>query len=383
MQFQMNYLPAELTNLAECHVPLLDFVATQAPIYRKNMQTEPEMAKRFPNHRGWTIRTESGVFGASAWAFNIPANAWYCHHFWQHFEFGQDRDFLRTKAYPIMKETCEFWIDHLITLPDGRFATPDGWSAEWGPREPAVTYDQELIWDVFNNTVAAANILGVDKDFRDQIAGMRDKLVRPSIGKHGQLKEWFEDKDDMTSTYRHVSHLWGFFPGKQITVQGTPEWAAAAKVSLNARGDEASGWSSAWKINFWARFLDGERAHKLVRTLLRPAQKLGDLPANHSGTYTNLLDACPPFQIDGNFGATAGMAEMLLQSHTEVIHLLPALPKAWPVGKVTGLRARGNFTVDMEWKDGKVTNFRIASPEPREVKVRVNGETKAIRSEKI
>lgn len=157
---------------------------------------------------------------------------------------------------------------------------------------------------------------------------------------------------------------------------------AAAKVSLNARGDEASGWSTAWKINFWARFLDGERACKLVRTLLRPAQKLGDLPVNHSGIYVNMLDACPPFRIDGNFGATAGIAEMLLQSHTGEIHLLPALPKAWSEGKITGLRARGGFTVDLELKDGKVINYRIASADPREVKVSINGETKTIQSAK-
>ena len=383
INIQMNYWPAELTGLPECQVPFFDFIAAQAPIYRKNMLTQPDMVKQFPNHRGWTLRTESGVFGASSWVLNIPANAWYCHHLWQHFEFGQDRQFLRAKAYPIMKEICEFWIDHLITMPDGRLATPDGWSAEWGPHEPAVTYDQELIWDLFNNTVAAADVLGVDKEFRDKIAGMRDKLVTPSIGKHGQLKEWFEDKDDMTNTYRHVSHLWGFYPGKQITLHGTPEWAAAARVSLNARGDEASGWSSAWKINFWARFQDAERAHKLVRTLLRPAQKLGDLPANHSGIYANLLCACPPFNSDGNFGGTAGIAEMLLQSHAGEIHLLPALPAAWPTGKVTGLCARGNFTVEIEWKEGKVTNYRIASSEPREVKVRVNGETKTIHSEKM
>ena len=381
IDLQMCYWLAELTGLAECHDPLFDFIAAQAPVYRKNMQTDPEMAKRFPNHRGWTIRTETGVFGASAWQLNTPANAWYSHHFWQHFEFGQDRQFLRDQAYPMMKQVCEFWIDHLITMPDGRIATPDGWSAEWGPREPAVTYDQELIWDLFNNTVAAADVLGTDKEFRDRIAGMRDKLVTPSIGKHGQLKEWFEDKDDMTSTYRHVSHLWGLYPGKQISLQRTPEWAAAAKVTLNARSDDspdaAVGWSAAWKVSYWARLRDPERAYKLVRTFVRPLPVSG----NDNGLGANLINRT--FQLEGEFGFTAGIAEMLLQSHAGEIELLPALPKAWPTGKVTGLRARGGFIVDIGWKEGKVTHYRVASSRPREVKVRVNGEPKTIRSVKL
>ena len=381
IDLQVCYWLAEVTALAECHVPFFDFVAAQAPVYRKNMQIDPAMAKRFPNHRGWTLWTVTGVFGASGWELNIPANAWYCHHFWQHFEFGQNREFLRDQAYPTMKQVCEFWIDHLITMPDGRLATTDGWSAEWGPCEPAVTYDQELIWDLFNNTVAAADLLGVDKAFRDKIAGMREKLVTPSVGKHGQLKEWFEDKDDMTSTYRHVSHVWALHPGKQITLQGTPELAAAAKVTLNARGDEAAGWSLAWKVHLWARLQDAERAYKLVSNLLRPIQKGGGLPGYPSGLEMNLVNRS--FQVEGNLGVTAGMAEMLLQSHAGEIHLLPALPKAWPDGKVTGLRARGGFTVDMEWKDGRVTKYRIASPERREVKVRVNGETKTLQSERI
>jgi alpha-L-fucosidase 2 len=407
IDLQMNYWPSDLTGLGECHVPLLDFIAAQAPVYRKNMLRDPEMVKRFPNHRGWTLRTETGVFGASSWELNTPANAWYCHHLWQHYEFGQDRAYLREKAYPLMKETCEFWIDHLITMPDGRLATPDGWSAEWGPREPAVTYDQELIWDLFNNTVAAADVLGVDKAFRDQIAGMRDKLVTPSIGKHGQLKEWFEDKDDMTSTYRHVSHLWALYPGKQITLQGTPELAAAAKVSLNARTDDTPGrdsaggvaWSIAWKINFWARLRDGDRAYTLVRKFVRPekVQEKGKLSPDNF-LAPNLINR--QYQLEGPWGFTAGIAEMLLQSHisgtgfqpvvsanptlgqdaqaTHEIHLLPALPAAWPTGKVTGLRARGNFTVDIEWKDGKVTHYRITSPQPREIKVRANGQVKTV-----
>jgi alpha-L-fucosidase 2 len=386
IDLQMCYWPADLTGLGECHVPLLDFIAAQAPVYRKNMQRDPEMVKRFPGHRGWTIRTESGVFGASSWELNTPANAWYCHHLWQHFEFGQDREFLRTRAYPIMREICEFWIDHLITMPDGRLATPDGWSAEWGPREPAVTYDQQLIWDLFNNTVAAADVLGVDKPFRDQLAAMRDKLVTPSVGKHGQLKEWLEDKDDMESRYRHVSHLWALYPGQQITPRGTPEWAAAARVSLNARGDDergkdapsgAVGWSIAWKASFWARLHDAERAYKLVRMFVRPQSK----QATDSFVGANLINRL--FQLEGQFGHTAAIAEMLLQSHAGDIHLLPALPAAWPDGKVTGLRARGGFIVDLEWKKGKVIRYRVASHEPRDVKVRVNGEAKTIRAVKL
>jgi alpha-L-fucosidase 2 len=215
---------------------------------------------------------------------------------------------------------------------------------------------------------------------------MRDKLVTPSVGKHGQLKEWLEDKDDMESRYRHVSHLWALYPGKQITPQGTPEWAAAAKVSLNARGDDergkdapsgAVGWSIAWKANFWARLHDAERAYKLVRMFVRPRSE----KATDSFVGANLINRL--FQLEGQFGHTAAIAEMLLQSHAGDIHLLPALPAAWPDGKVTGLRARGGFIVDLEWKKGKVIRYRVASHEPRDVKVRVNGEAKTIRAVKL
>jgi alpha-L-fucosidase 2 len=385
IDLQMCYWPAETTGLGECHLPFLDFIAAQAPIYRANMRRDPEMAKLFAGHRGWTIRTETGVFGASSWELNTAANAWYCHHLWQHFEFGQDREYLRKHAYPVMKEISEFWIDHLITMPDGRLATPDGWSAEWGPREPAVTYDQELIWDLFNNTAAASAVLDEDKHFRDQIIAMRDRLVTPSIGKYGQLKEWFEDKDDMSSRYRHVSHLWGLYPGKQITPEATPDWAAAAKISLAARGDNERGkdapngavsFSLVWKANFWARLNDTERPYKLLRMLMRPQSKQGS--DNFIGS--NLINRL--FQLEGQFGYTSAVAEMLMQSHTGEIHLLPALPSAWPKGKASGLRARGGFIVSFEWSDGKITSYHIQSSEPRDVKVRLNGELKTIRSER-
>ena len=235
--------------------------------------------------------------------------------------------------------------------------------------------------DLFTNTIAAADILGIDRDFRAHIADLRSRLLQPKIGKWGQLQEWETDRDDPKNTHRHVSHLFALHPGRQITVNGTPALAAAARVSLDARGDESTGWSTAWKINFWARLHDGDRAHKLIGNLLR---LVGDTRTDYNkggGVYANLLDAHPPFQIDGNFGYTAGICEMLLQSGEDGLTLLPALPKAWPSGRVTGLRARGGFTVDITWAEGRVTACRIKAASPRDVVVRYNGLTKTVRSE--
>lgn len=372
---QMNYWPADVANLNECFLPYATWLNSIRDVRR-------EATHEAFGVRGWTMRAENGVFGGSTWEWVESGSAWCLQNIWEHYAFTGDKDYLRDLAYPMMKEVCGFWLDRLKALPDGTLVAPNGYSPEHGPREDGVSHDQQLVWDLFNNTVEAADAIGVDREFRDLLASKRDKLLGPKIGKWGQLQEWMVDRDDPKDTHRHLSHLVALHPGRQITPQTTPEWAEAARVSLNARGDVSTGWSTAWKINLWARLHDGDRAHKLIGNLLR---LVGDTRMNYQdggGVYANLFDAHPPFQIDGNFGYTAGVCEMLLQSHAGEIHLLPALPKAWPQGRVKGLLARGGFVVDIAWTDGKVTKYRIASAEPREVKVRINGEVRTIRSEK-
>ncbi|MEI7900360.1 MAG: glycoside hydrolase N-terminal domain-containing protein, partial [bacterium] len=387
---QMNYWPAEPANLADCHTALIDLIRSQIPVWRTATAAEKEFQTAKGPARGWAVRTSHNIHGGLGWKWDKTANAWYCQHVWEHYAFGGDKAYLKEIAYPMMKEVCGFWQDQLKALPDGRLAVPNAWSPEHGPDEDGVSYSQQIVWDLFNNTVAAADALGADKDFRDSLAALRDRLVGPKIGKWGQLQEWMADRDDPKDGHRHTSHLFAVYPGRQIGLAATPEFAKAAAVSLAARGesgDSRRSWTWPWRCALWARLGEPENAHRMVRSLLT------------YNTLPNLFAVHPPFQMDGNFGITAALCEILLQSHENaedrgrkaaasgqkqeaayLINLLPALPKAWPTGSVKGLRARGGFAVDIEWKDGKVTNYRIASSQPREVRVRVNGEVITVKS---
>ncbi|MGO4292200.1 glycoside hydrolase family 95 protein [Chitinophaga sp. RAB17] len=384
INIQMNYWAAESTNLSDCQLPLIDFIkAFQEPC---RIATQKAFGK---NVRGWTARTSQSIFGGNGWEWNIPASAWYGQHVFEHWAFTMDKEYLRTTAYPVLKEICGFWEDQLKKMPDGMLMVPNGWSPEHGPREDGVMHDQQLVWDLFQNYLEAAKALGIDSSYQAKVADMQAHLAPNKIGKWGQLQEWQEDRDDPDDQHRHTSHLFAVYPGRQISMTLNPDLAKAAIISLRSRsgnygknvnttftvestvGDSRRSWTWPWRCALWARLGEGEKAGTMLRGLLT------------YNTLPNLFTNHPPFQLDGNFGISGAIAEMLIQSHAGEIHLLPGIPSTWAAnGSFKGLKARGGYTVDCTWENGKVTKYKISSTAGGKVWIRVNGERKLIESER-
>ena len=356
INLQMCYWPAELTNLAETAAPLHDFIEALRTPGRVT-------ARRMFDADGWVVHNETNPYGFTGvhdWptAFWFPeAAAWLCRHLWEHYLFTLDGDFLRERAYPVMREAAELWLSTLHTDPrDGTLVASPSFSPEHGGFTAGAAMSQQIVWDLLVATVDAGDRLGEDTEALEAVLGRLDQGLR--VGAWGQLREWKHDADDPTDTHRHVSHLYALHPGHQLAPPRRPDLAEAAAVSLRARGDGGPAWSRAWKMNLWARLGDGDRAHRLLTGLLREC------------TLPNLWAVHPPFQLDGNLGAVAGVAELLVQSHLGWIDALPALPAAWPDGSVTGLRARGGFTVDVWWRAGEATAVELAADHTGPVTVR-------------